>query len=195
MNRRRASGIWAALASATLVLAACASGGTSATEVANPGYVSGDGSTRQWSPAERSEAVTLTGTDYDGEPVDTSEWRGEVVVVNTWFAACPPCRVEAPDLVAIATERAAEGVHLVGLNRTDDAGAAQAFEKNFEVPYPSIDDRTGTATAALQGVAPIAATPTTLVLDRQGRVAARILGLLERSTLDAMIDDVLAEQA
>lgn len=195
MSRRRATSIWAVVASAALVLAACAPGGGTSGEVANPGYVSGDGSTRQWAPAERSDAVTLTGVDYAGEQVDTSGWRGDVVVVNTWFAACPPCRIEAPDLVAIATERAAEGVHLLGLNRTDDAGAAQAFEKNFEVPYPSIDDRTGAATAALQGVAPIAATPTTLVIDRQGRVAARILGLLERSTLDAMIDDVLAEQA
>jgi len=185
----------AALAATALALAGCTPGGDSTGQVANPGYVSGDGSTRQWAVAERGEPVTLTGTDYAGDPVDTSVWLGDVVVVNTCFAACPPCRVEAPDLAAIAAERADEGVHLLGLNRTDDAGAAQAFEKNFETPYPTIDDRTGAATAALQGVAPIAATPTTLVLDRQGRVAARVLGLLERSTLDAMIDDVLAEKA
>lgn len=194
MKRRRYVAA-AALACVALVVAGCTSEAGAGEQVANPGYVSGDGSTRQWAPAERGEPVTLTGTDYAGEAVDTSEWLGEVVVINTWFAACPPCRVEAPDLAAISAERAAEGVHLLGLNRTDDAGAAQAFEKNFEIPYPSIDDREGTATAALQGVAPIAATPTTIVLDRQGRVAARILGLLERSTLDAMIDDVLAEQA
>ncbi|QIK84823.1 TlpA family protein disulfide reductase [Sanguibacter sp. HDW7] len=177
------------------MLAGCTADGDVGEQVANQGYVSGDGSTRQWAVAERGEPVTLTGTDYAGDPVDTSAWRGDVVVVNTWFAACPPCRVEAPDLAAIAADRAADGVHLVGINRTDDAGAAQAFEKKFEIPYPTIDDREGTATAALQGVAPIAATPTTLVLDRQGRVAARVLGLLDRTTLDALIDDVLAEQA
>lgn len=195
MSRRHPLLAVAALAATALALAGCTPGGDSTGQVANPGYVSGDGSTRQWAVAERGEPVTLTGTDYAGDPVDTSAWLGDVVVVNTWFAACPPCRVEAPDLAEIAAERAADGVHVLGLNRTDDAGAAQAFEKNFEIPYPSIDDRTGAATAALQGVAPIAATPTTLVLDRQGRVAARVLGLLDRTTLEAMIDDALAEQA
>lgn len=195
MSRRRSLALAAALAAAALTLVGCTPDAGTSSQVANPGYVSGDGSTRQWAPAERGEPVTLTGTDYAGEPVDTGAWRGDVVVVNTWFAACPPCRVEAPELAALATGRASEGVHVVGINRTDDAGAAQAFEKTFDIPYPSIDDRTGAATAALQGVAPLAATPTTLVLDRSGRVAARILGLLERSTLDAMIDDVLAEQA
>ncbi|WP_240916160.1 TlpA disulfide reductase family protein [Sanguibacter sp. HDW7] len=195
MSRRRTLALAAAFAAGALVLAGCTADGDVGEQVANQGYVSGDGSTRQWAVAERGEPVTLTGTDYAGDPVDTSAWRGDVVVVNTWFAACPPCRVEAPDLAAIAADRAADGVHLVGINRTDDAGAAQAFEKKFEIPYPTIDDREGTATAALQGVAPIAATPTTLVLDRQGRVAARVLGLLDRTTLDALIDDVLAEQA
>lgn len=195
MSRRRTLALAAALAAGALALAGCTADGDVGEQVANQGYVSGDGSTRQWAVAERGEPVTLTGTDYAGDPVDTSAWLGDVVVVNTWFAACPPCRVEAPDLAAIATERAADGVHLLGINRTDDAGAAQAFETNFDIPYPTIDDRTGAATAALQGVAPIAATPTTLVLDRKGRVAARVLGLLDRTTLDALIDDVLAEQA
>lgn len=194
MSRHRRALAAALAAVAALALAGCTADGSTGT-VANPGYVSGDGSTRTWPVTERGEPVVLTGLDYDGEPVDTSGWLGDVVVVNTWFAACPPCRVEAPDLRDIATERADEGVHLLGLNRTDDAGAALAFERTFEIPYPSIDDRTGTATVALQGVAPIAATPTTIVLDRSGRVAARVLGLLDRTTLDAMIDDVLAEAA
>lgn len=159
------------------------------------GYVSGDGSIARWRPAERTEPVELTGTAYDGAEVDLAELRGDVVVLNTWYAACPPCRVEAPDLVAVAHDYADRGVHLVGINTRDDAGAAQAYERTFEVPYPSIDDRSGAAVAALQGAVPVQAVPTTVVLDREGRVAARVLGLVEGSTLRALVDEVLEEPA
>jgi hypothetical protein len=97
--------------------------------------------------------------------------------------------------VALATDYADDGVHLLGLNGTDDAGTAQAFERTFEVPYPSIADTDGSAIAALQGAVPLQAVPTTVVLDREGRVAARVLGLADGSTLRAMVDDVLAEPA
>lgn len=183
--------------SAALVVTGCSpdGGGQEPETVVNQGYQSGDGSVRVWAVDERDEAVVLAGEDFAGEPVDTSDWLGDVVVVNTWYAACPPCRAEAPDLGEVARERAADGVHLVGLNRTDDAGAAQAFERTYDVPYPSIADATGEVTAALQGVVPVKATPTTVVLDREGRVAARILGRTEASTLNAIVTDVLAEDA
>ncbi|MGO1315931.1 MAG: TlpA family protein disulfide reductase [Cellulomonadaceae bacterium] len=186
---------------AALALAALALGGCSGTpaaqgtdDVPDQGYVSGDGSVRTWVPDERGEPVVLAGTDFAGEQVDTADYAGDVVVINTWFAACPPCRAEAPILHAIATERADEGVHVVGLNRVDAAGAAQAFERTYDVPYPSISDPTGEVTAVLEGVVPIQGTPTTVVLDPQGRVAARVFGMLEQSTIDALIDDVVAER-
>ena len=159
------------------------------------GFISGDGSARTWSPADRGEPVSLAGTDFTGAPVDVTDWRGDVVVLNTWYAACPPCRAEAADLVALATDYADDGVHLLGINGTDDAGAAQAFERTFAVPYPSIADTDGRAVAALQGSVPLEAVPTTVVLDRAGRVAARVLGLADPTTLRAMVDDVLAEPA
>lgn len=162
---------------------------------AEAGYVSGDGSTRTWAPEDRGEPVALGGADFTGAPVDVGQWRGDVVVLNTWYAACPPCRAEAPDLVALATDYADDGVRLLGINGTDDAGAAQAFERTFEVPYPSIADTDGSAIAALQGAVPLQAVPTTVVLDREGRVAARVLGLVDGSTLRAMVDDLLAEPA
>lgn len=164
-------------------------------DVVNQGYQSGDGSVRTWAADERGDVLDLSGTSYDDEQVDIADWRGDVVVLNTWFAACPPCRAEAPLLVDISTQGEADGVHVLGINRTDDAGAAQAFERTYEVPYPSIDDRSGAATSALEGVVPVQATPTTVVLDRQGRVAARVLGTLDESTITTIIDDVLAEAA
>ncbi len=155
--------------------------------------VSGDASVTTWAVGSRPGPIDLAGTDYEGKPVDVTAWRGDVVLVNTWYAACPPCRAEAPDLAAIATAYAAKGVHAVGLNFTDAAGAAQAFERTFALPYPSIQDTDGSAVAALQGTVPVQAVPTTVLLDRQGRVAARILGTADPSTLRTLLDELLAE--
>ncbi len=190
-----------ALAAVAVVLAlgACSpadTGGGGRTESGEQaGYVSGDGSARTWAPEDRGEPVALAGTDFAGGPVDVAAWRGDVVVLNTWYAACPPCRAEAPDLVALATDYADDGVRLLGINGTDDAGAAQAYERTFAVPYPSLADTDGQAVAALQGRVPLEAVPTTVVLDREGRVAARILGLADGGTLRGMVDDLLAEPA
>ncbi|WP_147795377.1 TlpA disulfide reductase family protein [Cellulomonas sp. Y8] len=195
-SRARRAAATAVALGAVLALAACSGGGDgtgSDTDVADQGYVSGDGSFTQWAVADRQGPVEVAGTDYAGDAVDIADWRGDVVVLNTWYAACPPCREEAPDLVDIANEYADSGVHLLGINGVDDAGAAEPFQQNFDVPYPSIDDRDKHAIAALQGIVPIQATPTTVVLDRDGKVAARIVGLAEGSTLRALIDEVLAE--
>lgn len=183
----------AVVLAATLGLAACAQDSGASTDVVGQGFVSGDGSVRTWDADERGDVVALTGTDYEGEQVDTSAWLGDVVVLNTWYAACAPCRAEAPDLVALAKDRADDGVQVLGINTTDEAGAAQAFQRRFDVPYPSIDDRSGEVVAALSGTVPLQAVPSTVVLDREGRVAARVIGLVEGSTLTALVDDVLAE--
>lgn len=194
---RRAGVAVAAAVVVVLTLTACAPdvGGGWTEGGDNAGYVSGDLSVTTWEPADRKGPVEITGTDFAGQLVDVSAWRGDVVVVNTWYAACPPCRAEAPDLVAAATDYADEGVHVLGINFTDDAGAAQAFERTFSVPYPSVADTQSTAVAALQGTVALDAVPTTVVLDREGKVAARILGRADASTLRALIDDTLTETA
>lgn len=181
---------------ATATLAACSSDAGGWTDDGKQtGYVSADHTVTQWAPDDRGDAVALSGTDFSGAAVDVADWRGDVVVLNTWYASCPPCRAEAPDLVSVAGEYADKGVHVLGINTRDDAGAAQAFERTFAVTYPSIEGRDGTAVAALQGVVAVQAVPTTVVLDRTGRVAARILGALDAPTLRGLLDDALAEPA
>nr|WP_093186518.1 TlpA disulfide reductase family protein [Sanguibacter gelidistatuariae] len=177
------------------MLTSCASdsGNTNPNDVADQGYLSGDGSLRTWAVSDRGEAVALTGTDFSGAPVDSTEFAGDVVVLNTWYAACPPCRAEAPALLEVATARATDGVQLIGINGTDDAGAALAFEREHAITWPSIADTNGSVVASLQKVVPVQAVPTTVVLDRQGRVAARVLGQVDATTLDGLVADVLAE--
>lgn len=188
--------VLAVAALAVLLLAGCTpdSAPTTPDDVADQGYQSGDGSTTTWKAADRSGPLELSGTDFTGTAQDVADWRGDVVVLNTWYANCPPCRAEAPDLAALSTDYAADGVKLLGINRTDDAGTAQAFERQFEIPYPSLADTDGAAIAALQGTVPVNAVPTTIVLDRSGMVAARILGLADPSTLRSIVDELLAEQ-
>ncbi|WP_456787571.1 TlpA family protein disulfide reductase [Cellulomonas sp. P5_C5] len=181
---------------AVLLLAGCSPDSTSTTpdDVEGQNYQSGDGTTRQWAPDERTGPLELSGTDFAGAAQDVADWRGDVVVLNTWYANCPPCRAEAPDLAALSTDYAADGVQVLGINRTDDAGTAQAFERQFEVPYPSLADTDGAAIAALQGTVPVNAVPTTVVLDRDGKVAARVLGLADPSTLRSIVDELLSEE-
>ncbi|PYF96357.1 Peroxiredoxin [Georgenia satyanarayanai] len=180
----------------TLVaLAGCGTSTDTVQDTAGAGYQAGDGSWTAWEPGERGEPVALAGTTYDGQEVDLADWRGEVVVLNFWYAACPPCRVEAPDLAAIHADYSEAGVRMLGVNPRDDPATAQAFERTFEVPYPSVDDRAARGVAALQGVVPLQAMPTTVVLDTQGRVAGRVLGQIDPGVVRGMIDDVLAEPA
>ncbi|NLI18304.1 MAG: TlpA family protein disulfide reductase [Actinomycetales bacterium] len=172
-------------------LGACTSIGRPDGGSAGAGYEAGDGSFTTWAPTGRGAGIELEGTTFAGEPVDLADWRGDVVVVNFWYAACPPCRAEAPDLAAIATER--PEVRFLGINPRDDAGTAQAFERTFSIPYPSLWDRDASGVAAMQGLVPLQAMPTTVVLDREGRVAARILGQADPTILRGLIDDVAAE--
>ena len=193
LSRRVAA---SALALAILALGACSPTVTGGWDEdgAQTGYVSGDRSVTTWDEGERLGPVELAGADFAGAAVDLADWRGDVVVLNTWYAQCPPCRAEAPDLVALAEDYADRGVRVLGINSTDDAGAAQAFERTFAVPYPSLHDADGAAVAALQGVVPVQAVPTTVVLDAQGRVAARVLGVIDPSTVRTVVDDLLAER-
>ena len=93
------------------------------------------------------------------------------------------------------TDYEGQGVHVLGINSTDGEGAAVPFQTTFDIPYPSIEDTDGSAVAALQGVVPVNAVPTTVVLDQEGKVAARILGLVDPSTLRSVVDELLDEPA
>ena len=157
-------------------------------------YIAGDGSVTEYAPESRGEPVDLTAGLYDGTRIDSADWLGQVTVLNVWYAACAPCRVEAPDLQALSTKYQDEGVQFYGVNIRDEAATAEAFERNFGITYPSIQDKDGQALLTLAEYVPPQSVPSTLVLDKQGRVAGRIIGLAEKSTLDALIEDAVAEQ-
>ena len=178
-----------------LALAGCASDPLAEqyADGSGQGYVSGDGAYTELPPAERTRSIEFQGLDELGKPVSSAAFAGDVYVVNFWYAGCPPCRVEAPDLKALSEEYSQ--VPFLGVNIRDSSDLALTFAREFEIGYPSIlDASTASVQLAFSGLVAPDAVPTTLVMDREGRVAGRISGLVrDPDILAAMIDTVLAE--
>jgi len=184
----------ALLAAAGLALAGC-SGNTiadQAKEGSNKGFIAGNGTVEMIAADQRGTPVTLAGTTLDGQAWTSAEHRAKVLVVNVWASWCGPCDKEAPDLVTVSSDPAVTAVaEFVGVNFREEAATGSAQVEDWKLPYPSLSDPGGQAVLALQGKA--AAMPSTLVLDHDGRIAARILGPVSTSTLTGMIEDVAAE--
>ena len=187
----------AGLVTVALALTGCTSGDSLADQYragSGKGYIAGDGSVTEIPAEERGDAVEFAGTLEDGSQVTSADYAGEVLVVNFWYAACAPCRAEAPDLKEISDQFADEGATFLGVNVRDQAATAIAFNESFQISYESVMDVDGGMQLAFSGSIPPNAVPTTLVLDSSGRVAARILGQVNSpSILKTLIEDTIAE--
>jgi thiol-disulfide isomerase/thioredoxin len=158
-------------------------------------YISGDGAYVFLEPESRGEEITFTGDLDIGGGWASKEYLGQPILVNFWYAGCPPCRLEAADLQALNEQFAPEGVVLIGVNILDQRPTALTFADEFGITYPSIlDAESGLARLAFAGDITPNAVPTTLVLDRDHRIAARVSGLIsDVDLLTRMIDDVVNE--
>lgn len=184
-----------ALTALTLGLSACAQQDALAEQARagdNKNYVAGDGSVTEFAAADRKSPLQVNGTLFDGTTVAPADFQGKVTVLNFWFAACAPCRVEAPILEELHQEFKPQGVQFFGVNLRDEKPTAEAFEKSFNLTYPSFDDKDGGVLLAVSGLVPPGAVPTTLVLDKQGRVASRVLGEIQKGTLKTLIAAAVA---
>lgn len=163
-------------------------------EGSNKNYIAGDGSVTEINLENRGDVITFSGTTETGATVSSADYLGNVLVVNFWYAGCAPCRAEAPDLEQVYTETSAQGVNFLGVNVRDQAATIDSFNVRFGITYPSIIDQDGQAQLAFAAQVPPNAVPTTLILDSEGRVAARILGQLkDPSILSTLITDIAAE--
>lgn len=147
---------------------------------------------------ERTEAPKLDGETVDGKTLDTTALKGKVVVLNVWGSWCPPCRAEAPYFAKVSKELADSGkdVAFVGLNIRDNSKQnAAAFEENFGITYPSLYDPDGKLILRFpKGTLNPQSIPSTVVLDKEGKIAARTLVALNETQLRSMIDPLLAEK-
>lgn len=177
-----------------LMLSGCGGQAASGAADTGTGYVAGDGSAVVLPVSERQPAPDLTGPTLAGGTWSMAEHLGEVVVLNVWASWCAPCRAEAPTLEQVAVATAGQGVQFVGLNTRDTEAAAKAFVANYGITYPNVVDEDGSAQLAFRDTLPPQSIPSTVFVDAQGRVAARVLGEIDRSRLQGIIDTLVAEK-
>lgn len=193
MRTRRIIAATVAACWAAALLAGC--GGTSAaTSGADSGFVAGDGSLVVLPESQRKPAPDVVGTTLDGDTFRLSDHRGEVVALNVWASWCAPCRAEAPVLAKAAADYAPKGVQFVGLDTRDSDTSARSFLRKFGVTYPNVIDGDGRLQLLFADSLPPQAIPSTVFIDRQGRVAARALGKVSESTLRGMLEPLLSEK-
>jgi thiol-disulfide isomerase/thioredoxin len=197
--RRRAAGVCAA---ALMLVSAVAGCGTGSDAVASGGtfdFVSPGGKVDIFydPPQARGKVGALSGPDLmtDGKTTSLSDFDGKVVVVNLWGQWCGPCRAEAPQLEKVFESTKDLGVQFLGIDvRDPERDPARDFVIDHKVTYPSIWDPPMRTVIALGGHYPTSVIPSTLVLDRQRRVAAVFLRALLSQDLQPVVERVAAER-
>lgn len=195
IRSRRAALTAAGAAVAALLVSSCTSSGTSGGG-GDTNFVMGEDGIATVEKGERTAAPDLSGKTVDGGQLAVSSFKGKVVVLNVWGSWCAPCRAEAPSFEKVYTDLKGKGVQFVGINtRDNERDNAVRFEEQQGVTYPSLYDPTGKLMLRFEkGTLNPQAIPSTLVIDREGKVAARSLAALSEERLRSMIDPVLAEK-
>jgi peroxiredoxin len=193
---RRAAAALVATTAVALTAAGCEGGAIGQSTALSNGqsFVSGTGSSFLAAGA-RPKAPDVSGKTLTGGRVSLSDYRGSVVVLNFWGSWCSPCRAEAPDLAALASRFRPQGVRFLGIDIQDEPSSAEAFMHTFRISYPSLNDPGDEIALAFRKTVPPSAIPTTLVIDRHGRIAARIVGGASYKALKTLITKVLGSSA
>jgi peroxiredoxin len=185
-----------AAAVGALLLAGCGGSAETDTEsAAAQAYVAGDGSVVSLQDDERPPAPPLAAESLDGRPVSLQDWRGKVIVLNVWASWCAPCRAEAAGLAEVFADTRRTDVAFLGLATRDSEATASAFADRFGLDYPHVLDVDGSLQLLFRDTLPPQAIPSTIVIDRSGRVAGRVLGEVSPATLRGLIEPLVEERA
>jgi len=185
-------------AAALLALTGCggmSAGGDSGSD--GKGYVDSDKTGIARAKAgDRDKAPEVSGKTLEGKDIALADFRGKVVVLNVWGSWCPPCRAEAADFQQAYIESEPRDVEFLGINTRDATQAnALAFTASKGITYPSLWDPDAREIIKFRGNLNPNAIPSTLVIDREGRIAARALRALTLEELRSMIEPVVNEPA
>lgn len=193
-NRRRGSAVAALVVGVGLAASACVGTNATSSQPGGRGYLTAAANITVVAPSARSLAPAVTGTTLTGRPFALTAYRGSVVVLNFWASWCPPCRDEAPGLQGISVDLAPLGVRVVGVNERDSQADALAFLAVHHLTYPSVADEDGGVLLSFDALPPTDL-PSTLVIDRHGRIAARAIGEVTYSQLAPVVRAIAAERA
>ncbi|MFD5395651.1 TlpA family protein disulfide reductase [Streptomyces sp. NPDC127097] len=193
-SRRRVALLAAGTAVAALTLSACgdgASGGSAQTR-----FVQGKNGVDTVKKDQRQPAPELSGESTTGKKLDVADYKGKIVILNVWGSWCGPCIAEAPNFAKVANETKDKGVQFLGINTRDsEKSQATSFEEEHKVPYPSLFDPTGRLMLRFpKGSLNPQSIPSTIAIDRDGKIAARSIGPLAEDDLRKMVDPLIAEK-
>ncbi|HWM35921.1 MAG TPA: TlpA disulfide reductase family protein [Streptomyces sp.] len=192
---RRPALLIAMVAAGASVLAGCGKDETGSSS-GDTKFVQGTGKIAKVKSGERQPAPNISGKGVDGDRLELSDYKGKIVVLNVWGSWCAPCRAEAPNLAKVAKETKGKDVQFLGINTRDlDRANAKAFERNYGVDYPSFFDPSGKLILRFpkDSLSP-QAIPSTLILDREGKIAVRALKELSEKELRSALDPLTAEK-
>ena len=161
----------------------------------NKNYIAGDGTVTEFALGSRPKAADWSGVTESGEALSSTQLEGVITVMNFWYAGCAPCRIEMPELIELQTEFLPEGVQFIGVNVRDSAETSLAFARRIGMNFPSVmDAKTGSVVLGFTGVVTPQAVPTTLVIDAEGNVSARVLGRIDKGILTTLVKTVIEER-
>ena len=190
ISRRTLISLTAAAAGATL--AGCANGRSTPTKTGNQPAAELSTGITLVPKTERTPTPEVSGRRLGSlnDTLTLADYRGKIIVLNVWGSWCGPCRKEAPDLEA-AWQATKPQAQFIGINTRDSTPSqAEAFVRAFKITYPHIYDPPGKTLAQFNAYLPISAIPSTLIIDKQYRVAARIIGTVTKTTLIDIIDEI-----
>jgi thiol-disulfide isomerase/thioredoxin len=196
--RARTAAIGAVVAlAASLALGACDSGSIGQNTPASNGqsFVSGSPGTTVYGAGSGPVVPRVNGTTLTGRKLTLAQYHGHVVVLNFWGSWCTPCRVEAPVLASLSQHFTGTGVRFLGVDIRDSPATAEAFLSNAHISYPSFNDPGDEIALAFTATVPPSGIPTTLVIGRNGRVSARVIGEVSYPGLRGLISRAMAGRA
>ena len=167
-----------------LLLSGCSNGGASK---AQESFISGSGTVTQINQSDRIAAPKISGTTLNGTQFTLA--AGKIAVINVWASWCSPCRAEEPTLSALSNQN--PDVQFIGILTRDNPVNAEAFARTRKTPYPTLID--DSILIGFRKSLPANAIPTTVIIDRNGLVAARISGSVTVASLSKLIEEVSSE--
>jgi thiol-disulfide isomerase/thioredoxin len=154
-------------------------------------YIDGNTSEMVYAVGHRALAPDFSGTSLTGTPIRLASYRGKVVVLNFWGSWCNPCRSEAPTLAVLSEQYRSQGVSFLGDDVGDTPANALAFTRSVGITYPSVNDSGYDVVQDFSKVVPVSDTPTTVVIDRTGRIAGLVIGAVSYQAMTTILRDAV----
>lgn len=177
----------------SLLISSCATPVSNISSDSESGFVSGDGTSVFLIKSERKPAPILENVEFLSKEINLKELENKVVLINVWGSWCSPCRKEAPELEELYLKNKDKNVEFIGINIRDSRISANRFIENFSITYPNIFDRDGKLLLGYKDSLPANAIPSTILIDKNGLVAARQLGPIDKSLIQGFISELVEE--